>query len=231
MPERKPQQQRGHERRQAVVEGAARVFDRVGYGQASLSDIARESKTTQGSMYFYFPSKEELALAVINEQNSRTFAALADVPNDDGSFCALVAASRIIAEHLTTDAVVRAGIRLSLEQGTLSMPTTEFYRKWIASVSEQLEEAVKEGYVRPDIEREGLGRSTVSYFTGVQLVSNVLSQRSDLLSALETMWKLMTLAVIVPERQEQVTAFIERTFDNDEAGASAAAADAAATED
>ncbi|MGG7508806.1 ScbR family autoregulator-binding transcription factor [Plantibacter sp. YIM 135249] len=215
MPERKPQQQRGHARRQAVVEGAARVFDRVGYGGASLSDIARESGTTQGSMYFYFPSKEELALAVINEQNARTFAALAEVGAGNGSYLALIAASRVIAQHLVTDAVVRAGIRLSLDQGTLSVPTTQFYRDWIGSVGEQLAAAVAEGELRSDIDSDELGRSVVSYFTGAQLVSNVLTSREDLLSALRTMWNVLTLAIVVPERQADVSAFVEQAFSED----------------
>ncbi|WP_285040701.1 ScbR family autoregulator-binding transcription factor [Plantibacter sp. LMC-P-059a] len=213
MPERRPQQQRGHERRQTVVEGAARMFDRVGYGQASLSDIAREAGTTQGSLYFYFPSKEELALAVINEQSQRSIAALTAPTTATSPFGALVQASRMITELLLTDPIARAGLRLSLEQGVIQAPTSDFHEQWIANVEQQVQASIDLGELRSSMEPADLARSFVAFFTGTQLISSMLTGRSDLLNAVDAMWRLLITAVIVVDRQPEVLAVLDAAFD------------------
>ncbi|MGK9146381.1 TetR/AcrR family transcriptional regulator [Plantibacter flavus] len=212
MPERRPQQQRGHERRQTVVEGAARMFDRVGYGQASLSDIAREAGTTQGSLYFYFPSKEELALAVINEQSTRSIAALTAPTTAPSPFGGLVQASRAVADLMLTDPIARAGVRLSLEQGVIQAQTTGFHEQWIANVQARVQESMELGELQSQLASEVLARSFVAFFTGTQLLSSLLSGRSDLLSAIDAMWRIAVAAVIVADRQSEVLAVIDEAF-------------------
>jgi AcrR family transcriptional regulator len=217
MPERRPQQQRGHERRQTVVEGAARMFDRVGYGQASLSDIAREAGTTQGSLYFYFPSKEELAIAVINEQSTRSIAALTAPTTAPSPFGGLVQASRLITEQLLTDPITRAGLRLSLEQGVIQAPTTAFHEQWIASVEERVQASIELGELQSPLEPAELARSFVAFFTGTQLISNMLAGRTDLLNAVVAMWRILIAAVIVADRQAEVLAVLDAAFDAQDA--------------
>ena len=146
---REPQQQRGHDRRDAVLEGAARVFDEVGFGESTLKQITIASGATIGSVYFYFPAKEDMALAIIAEQNRRTFEAMAAVGAGHGGMETLIRASHAVADQLLTDPIVRAGIRLSLEQGTLSAPTGQFYREWIDSVTALVRQAGDAGELRP----------------------------------------------------------------------------------
>lgn len=60
-------QERAEATRDSVLRGAAGVFLRLGYANASLSEIIAESQVTKGALYFHFGSKEELARAVIDE--------------------------------------------------------------------------------------------------------------------------------------------------------------------
>lgn len=212
MTSRKPKQQRGHQTRQAVVDGAGRAFDRVGFGQASLSEIVRESGVTAGSLYFFFPSKEGIALAVIAEQNARTGAALESASSADSPMRGLVDASRAIGDMLLTDPVVRAGIRLSLEEGTLSVPTSGYYQDWIAGVSAQFEKAQEAREVSTDFSAGELGRSLVPYFTGVHLVSGVLTNRADLHEVLSTMWRIFIAGVATPEAAAGLDGYVRKVF-------------------
>ena len=193
------------------------MFDRVGYGQASLSDIAREAGTTQGSLYFYFPSKEELALAVINEQSQRSIAALTAPTTASSPFGALVQASRMITELLLTDPIARAGLRLSLEQGVIQAPTSDFHEQWIANVEQQVQASIDLGELRSSMEPADLARSFVAFFTGTQLISNLLAGRTDLLNAVDTMWRILIAAVIVADRQAEVLAVLDAAFDAQDA--------------
>ena len=47
-----------------LLDAAARLFARHGYAATSMRDIGVEAKMLSGSVYYHFPSKEELLLAV-----------------------------------------------------------------------------------------------------------------------------------------------------------------------
>jgi len=53
--------------RQRLVQTALKLFASRGYYHTSIADILRESGSTRGSLYYYFPSKKELGYAAIDE--------------------------------------------------------------------------------------------------------------------------------------------------------------------
>lgn len=55
---------RGQLRRRLIIESAAEVFGRKGYGGATIAEIARKAGIAEASIYQYFRSKEELLLSV-----------------------------------------------------------------------------------------------------------------------------------------------------------------------
>ena len=54
-------------RRAEVVLGAARVFAERGYDQTSVPELAEALGLAAGSLYHYFPSKEELLRAICDQ--------------------------------------------------------------------------------------------------------------------------------------------------------------------
>lgn len=48
-----------------LLEAAAEVFERHGYHDARVSEVARRAGVAQGSVYLYFESKERLYLAIL----------------------------------------------------------------------------------------------------------------------------------------------------------------------
>jgi AcrR family transcriptional regulator len=54
-------------RRQDLLDAAARLFARQGFHAASMRDIARAVGMLPGSLYYHFTSKDELLLAVYGE--------------------------------------------------------------------------------------------------------------------------------------------------------------------
>lgn len=53
-------------RAQAILAAAARVFARRGLESCTMDEIAREAGVAKGTLYLYFPSKQELFLAVFD---------------------------------------------------------------------------------------------------------------------------------------------------------------------
>ena len=53
-----------NETRERILEAAVKVFATKGYHDAKVDDIVSESNTSKGSFYFYFPSKQDIFLAL-----------------------------------------------------------------------------------------------------------------------------------------------------------------------
>jgi len=186
------QQERARATRATVIEGAARTFETVGYGNASLADIAEAASVTKGALYFHFKSKEDLAKAVIAEQHSRVRST--SEPILAGGYTPLttmVLLCRHFAGQLTADPVVRAGIRLTLEASAFGGSVKDPYEDWVSTMEQLTAQGQDQDEINPDIEAEVLARFVVAAFTGVQLVSDVLTARTDLLKRVDDMWMIL----------------------------------------
>lgn len=55
-------------RRKELIDTAERLFIAQGYDQTSISDIVKEVNVSQGAYYYYFDSKEDVLVAVMEKQ-------------------------------------------------------------------------------------------------------------------------------------------------------------------
>lgn len=60
-------------KRQAILAAAAEVFIRQGFSGAGMADIAEEAEVATGSLYKFFPSKEDLYFTLIDEKIDEFF--------------------------------------------------------------------------------------------------------------------------------------------------------------
>lgn len=60
------QQARARSRQQRILKAAATVISRRGYRDAVVEEIAREAETSKGGVYFHFPGKEAILLALLD---------------------------------------------------------------------------------------------------------------------------------------------------------------------
>jgi TetR/AcrR family transcriptional repressor of nem operon len=56
--------------RDRIVEAARRLFFQQGYGATGIAQILKESQARSGSLYHFFPSKEDLLAAVLEKYKS-----------------------------------------------------------------------------------------------------------------------------------------------------------------
>ena len=69
--------------RDEVLDAVDRLLGRYGYGKMSIADVAREAGIGKGTVYLFFPRKEELVLSAIDRIAERVLAgarAVADGP-------------------------------------------------------------------------------------------------------------------------------------------------------
>ena len=77
-------------RRQGIVDVAREVFMAEGFAEASMSTIAARVGGSKGTLYYYFPSKQDLFAAVIQDDCDRKQAVLFDSLMAEGEDVAAV---------------------------------------------------------------------------------------------------------------------------------------------
>jgi AcrR family transcriptional regulator len=66
------------DRRSRILEGAGKAFLRYGFERASMADIAVGAGVSRTALYHYFPGKEDVLRAVVDELHTRSLNAAAE---------------------------------------------------------------------------------------------------------------------------------------------------------
>jgi AcrR family transcriptional regulator len=134
--------------RERILEAAVKVFASKGYHDAKVDDIVAESHTSKGAFYFYFPSKQDIFLALVD-----TFADLLEsrlrqrLEGETSGMARLDHALQICLEifgqyrSLAKIAFIQAtGLGETFEQKRL-----EINERFARLIKENLDEAIAEG--------------------------------------------------------------------------------------
>ncbi|GAP63221.1 hypothetical protein ARMA_1644 [Ardenticatena maritima] len=150
MPE--PVQSRAQATRQRILDAAMRIFSNKGYHDTRVDEIAAASETSKGAIYFHFPSKERIFLALIDQfadlLEAQLEKALAETP---GGIERVDAALRVCLEtfgqyrHLAKIVLVQAvGLGQIFEQKRI-----EVHQRFVHVIKRELDKAVAEGDIPP----------------------------------------------------------------------------------
>ena len=144
------------ETRSRILEAAVKVFASKGYHDTKVDDIVSQSQTSKGSFYFYFPSKQDIFLALVD-----TFADLLESRLRERLSAEESGTARVdIALHvcLETFGQYRSLAKITLVQATGLGAAFEEKRqtvnqRFIEIVRENLDAAVAEGSI-PTLDTE-----------------------------------------------------------------------------
>lgn len=64
------------ERRRQILDAARACFHASGFHAARVDDVAKRAGLSKGAVYFYFPSKDQLFLALVLQAHDQTYAFL-----------------------------------------------------------------------------------------------------------------------------------------------------------
>ncbi|GAB4462622.1 MAG: TetR/AcrR family transcriptional regulator [Anaerolineales bacterium] len=140
------------ETRERILEAAVKVFATKGYHDTKVDDIVAESNTSKGSFYFYFPSKQNIFLALVD-----TFADLlenrlrARLQTETSGMARLDLALRVCLEIFGQ---YRALAKIALVQAAGLGHVFEEKRRavndrFIKIIKSNLDEAVADGSIQP----------------------------------------------------------------------------------
>lgn len=183
--------------RELIVHAAGVVFARQNYARATLGDVIAEAHVTQGALYFHFESKKAVALEVIARQHELFMdVGRSLLEREMSGVAAMVTLSRELAQRITTDPVVQAGLRLSTESADTFVDTASGpYEDWIAAAEVFIRRAMRDGDIAPTHDPARLAAYVIATFTGVQSLSQARTGWADILDRLEEMWTFLLAGV------------------------------------
>ncbi len=144
------EQARSQQRHERILDAALQVFSRKGFHQAAVDDIAEESQTSKGGLYFHFPTKQAIFLALLDRMagllRSRVEAAAEGEPDP------IARADVALQVVLQTFASHRTLSRLFFVEALGAGP--EFSRRMLeirasfeSLIQQHLDEAVRQGSI------------------------------------------------------------------------------------
>ena len=162
-------------RRQQILEAARRCFARDGFHNTTTADIVRESGVSQGTLYLYFTTKDDIILALADDRHQAEayVGALAQSEHDPIEGLALLL--ELHGESLDDER--RTDTRRVSVQGwaeALRNPVVhENITRNLASVREEIARLIARGQaageVRAEVDPEGVARVLIALFQGLTL--------------------------------------------------------------
>ncbi|MFM9368657.1 ScbR family autoregulator-binding transcription factor [Streptomyces sp. Da 82-17] len=192
-------QARSARTRNKLVRAGAELFDRKGYAQATLVQIATSAGLTKGALYFHFASKDALAddiqeqAHLLLQEFVRTHRQRSTAPVQ-----ALIDLTHLLAGALHDDPVVRASFRIAHEGAGRNPSTAGFHDPWIAEALALLDEARRQGSLRAPLPH---GRADVLLSTlicGIGVLAAAASPRLELGRGVAELWAQL-LPTLVPD--------------------------------
>ncbi|MFF3216032.1 ScbR family autoregulator-binding transcription factor [Streptomyces sp. NPDC002886] len=179
--------------RQNILLAAAKIFEQYGYPAATISQILSEARVTKGALYFHFQSKEELAQGVLAEQDQRLI-----VPERASKVQEIVDAVMLHAHRLQTNPMVRAGVRLSMDQLALGLDRSGPFVRWSEVGLELLQKAQAQGELLPHVVPAETADVIVGSFAGIQSMSQAICEYQDLVGRVSALMRHVLPSVVVP---------------------------------
>ena len=154
---------KGEQTREAVLQAATKRFGREGYRAASVADIARDAGVGGTVAYAYFPNKEALFLAAIDEDAAALIGeglALLDADPTPLAWRRNLAITMYAAlEHHPLTRRLLAGQEPEVSARVMEIPALADLRK---AVAERLAAEQLTGNVRHDIDPVTIGNGVVA---------------------------------------------------------------------
>ena len=203
-------ERRANTTRQRLIAAASRQFAHRPYSMVSLDDILAEAELTKGAMYFHFPSKQALAVAIIENLAEMSRTAVTELlARRMSGLETVIDLIYLLAVQDTQQDVVRAGVRLLESLDTTTAMPPQLWHSWIEFITTLIQRAVTEGDVADHDDPEDIAKMLVALWVGIRRISD-LDELEHYLDNLQKIWILALPSFTNPDRIDYFTQFIKR---------------------
>jgi AcrR family transcriptional regulator len=177
-------QQRSEDTISQIMAAAIHLFSHSGFEAASVADICAQAQVSKGAFYHHFPSKQALFLAIVdqwlkgvdtqlfasrrkNETVPRSITRMADTLG----FVFKAASGQL---PMFMEFMVQASRDQAVWNATIAP-----YRRYQQQFAALLEEGIREGSIKPDVDVQAVSWSLMSLAIGILLQGVVDPKAAD----------------------------------------------------
>jgi AcrR family transcriptional regulator len=177
-------QQRSETTITQIMAAAIPLFSHSGYEAASVADICAKADVSKGAFYHHFPSKQALFLAIVDQwlqgvdtqlfasrRKSETVPQSISRMADTLGFVFKVASGQL---PMFMEFMVQASRDQVVWKATIAP-----YRRYQQQFAALLEEGIKEGSIKPDVDVQAVSWSLLSLAIGILLQGVVDPKAAD----------------------------------------------------
>jgi AcrR family transcriptional regulator len=163
------------ERRQQILDAALRCFSRDGFHATTTADIVRESGVSQGTLYLYFATKDDIVVALADDrhQGEVFLNALAKSEQDPiaGLMLLVELYGKTLGDQRRAD-MRRVGIQgwaEALRNPRIHGSVVGGFSSVRAAIAELIRRGQAAGQIRADVEPDAAARTMIATFQGLVL--------------------------------------------------------------
>jgi TetR/AcrR family transcriptional repressor of nem operon len=169
--------------REKLICSAFQLWFRRSYAGVGVTEICEDAGVQKGSFYHFFPSKTDLAVAVVDDVWRRFQEDIEPLYGGGDGTPPLDRLERLIEQnyrfalanktdtgHVWGCPIGNLAVELSTQEEPLRARLSEFFDDWAAVFARLLDEAVADGAVPPH-DTTGAGKALLAYVQGLSVLS------------------------------------------------------------
>ena len=171
------------ERKQQILQAAAKVFSAKGFDRATISDIARQAGIAEGSIYNYFKNKGDLLVSiprhllepVVESVSTRMPMMLAETPDSPDAMLTLIArnVTTLVRENAFIFRILISALP-TINAATRQKYLNQVVEYAIGTLENYLRAQIQCGTLRRDLEPALAARAFIGMFFPFILIREVL---------------------------------------------------------
>jgi TetR/AcrR family transcriptional regulator, transcriptional repressor for nem operon len=196
--------------RQQILRAASREFAQRPYTMVSLEDITASAGLTKGGLYFYFQSKNALAVAIIDDQLRIVREGISKrLDRRLSGLETLIETGYFIATLDIQSVQVRATLHLIEQIGRSGGLQAALFGEWSSALEAMVTQGIADGDIVEGADPKAVSRLVMSIYMGLRQTVD-LDAPVDLFSSLEHAWSLMLPGLAAHDRVGYFVQFVRR---------------------
>jgi len=184
--------------KERILSEAALLFQKKGFGATSINNLLSATGIKKGSLYFHFPGKEEIGLAVLERDKERSIRFMnSNLVGATPEECLTHYFAAVYRKHEKSKFIGgclfgNTALEMSDSNESYTRFVERMFAEWIARLEEVITAAQEAGQVRDDLEANMLAHHVVSTIEGGIMLARLKKDGRPLSLCLDSLKKLFS---------------------------------------
>lgn len=177
---------KGQETRKRILTESRKLFTVQGFQNTSISQIIAATEVKKGNLYYYFPSKEELGIAVLIDASDQFSHILEKSLSGKTPILRIINSCNAIMELMEQSNFVggclfgNTALEMTDSNSRFAKIIQEIFSHWIQKIEQELQQASDLGLLNSHVQANSLATAIVAILEGGIMLSRVYKNKNKL---------------------------------------------------